>query len=864
MHTPQPISSSIAELLYRFYFPGHQRYALMRNGRSENIFYAPVVTEAPTPELVQRHLDKQLTLGAYSLDPDGNTSLLAFDIDGRPEDRDKVNNITKELARHLRDQHGIQPVIEFSGNKGYHVIIFLSEPAEASLVKGWGDQIVTALQLERRTTMSPHVEVYPRQGHITAEAPNGNLLKLPLGRHLRSGSMSYLCDEDLVELDDPLPELQRTYMLSDIAAAVPENTPIDIIAAIFGPRMGPGARNETFFHLCAYLARSGWEKEDVSELLNKLNDKYGPMDMQNLRALLQRTFYRQENHADLVYDLSVFELSPVEMQRLSDAVLNFSATPTILEAQRILGMKLTPLEKGRKIAEAILRHMENLGEYCQSNNYLYWLEREKGKLHSSKDAIGWRKVLYGLVRFIPSESIFVKASDDLTGMLWQKAPQRQIYTLSYWDKEICKLYIHLGGPWVYILDGNSSSRKAVYNGDNEVPVLFEEANNHHNFGNLLVGDTTAMSPWELLLGDVNFRSFEGIGGWENKELLKVWLTSVLFNEAMPTRALLSIVAPKASGKTTLARRLVRFFEGEESEVLAILSDKQDAFRAQISAHRVMCLDNLEKSGVRWLADDLNRTSTGAQTELRVLYTTNQTVTFRPNVFIILTGTEIPFRDDTVFSRILPVTLAPVENPLSESILQEQQSQRLAQAWRGMFDVLDETIREMNANPNPEMLSKHRLADFGLFASRIASASFLDRPRLIAGLRNLETAQQTIQSQHSPTLALWKLFTSGDPVGAARWRSGDELYRQLSEVSNSPGVHIRPPGNPTVMRRDIELLRTQFTDADLEWEDTPQPTGSTLRRYRYVGAGAPSLTAARAPASRLPADATAPHTIDLAR
>lgn len=830
------MASELAKLLHRRFFFGHTRYAVMSRTSSGEIRYTPV-DEEPTPEIVQQHLDREITIGAYSLDNQSRVNLIAFDVDGtRESTRVQVENIAQEIYRVLVEEHGLRPVLEFSGNKGYHVLLLLEEPMAASAAKTWADRLADSLALERRPTADPHVEIFPKQDILLGERI-GNLLKLPLGLHLKTRSMSYLCNAELQEVRSPVEELLNVISPSQLAISGATGSPFDIMVGLIGPKMGPGARHLTWLNVCGYLVRQLWSETDVNTLLDELDAQFGPFDIENLRELTSRTFRRFENQESIVFSLRDLELTVEELEALERAASAVSTDPTLLSANKILGLKgMTPLQKGRALSDLIRSHMAHQGEVCQDDDYnLYWLLSSSGKLYSSRDSRSWNEMLFNMVRYNSRDTIFRLAEEDLRMSLYQQAPTRVVKRLAHWDPSARKLFLNLGGPWVYILNGEPAQRRAVYNGEN-LPVLFDNSEESHNFPNLLTSGIAPIQPWSMLLDDVSFSDLEAISARESKELLKVWLVSVLFSSMMATRPLLAILARPGAGKTTLARRIVRFFGGPQVDVLSVLSDKPDSLRAQIVSHKVLCLDNLERSGSRWMADDLNRASTGASIEMRQLYTTNTMTRYRPDVFIVLTATEMPFTEETVFSRMLPVPLAQIENPTPESELQSALAEHMAGLWLGMFDLLDEAILVLQRNADVQPLSTNRLADFTHFAARLQGFQGVDWPILRSALQNLTASQQTIEAAHSPTLRLLRVFAQESPEEAANWHTAEELLLRLRDLAGRQRPRLPCPTTADVIERDCRLLGSQLQALDFVAEVRPGRSGISTLQVCYTGAG----------------------------
>lgn len=216
------------------------------------------------------HLESKATYGHYMLDADNKTKLFAFDIDleeegswfEMPDFRDLPEDMPDEefdklvvehqcnprelwadrsafgarkwykyqmsmLARKftsvIRSELGIPCAAAYSGSKGVHVYGFTGEiPAQeardgAMLVL----EIMNEFDVLRGKNFFKHkhggpmgyssfsVEIYPKQSSIDQEEGLGNLMRLPLGRNLKSEDPTFFLDltapvADLKPHPDPL------------------------------------------------------------------------------------------------------------------------------------------------------------------------------------------------------------------------------------------------------------------------------------------------------------------------------------------------------------------------------------------------------------------------------------------------------------------------------------------------------------------------------------------------------------------------------------------------------------------------------------------------------------------------------------
>lgn len=151
------------------------------------------------PVLVEGHFAGRHTLGVYQLDENARVHWIAFDVDIRKESipgalrqRTQWQVLIRQAfdaAAALADlcaMDGIPTAIEYSGFKGYHVWVLLARPLPAEQARVFAEQVRARLD-----AVPPEisVEIFPKQARLQGKQL-GNLIKLPLGMHLRSGRRS--------------------------------------------------------------------------------------------------------------------------------------------------------------------------------------------------------------------------------------------------------------------------------------------------------------------------------------------------------------------------------------------------------------------------------------------------------------------------------------------------------------------------------------------------------------------------------------------------------------------------------------------------------------------------------------------------
>ena len=189
-------------------------YARQWISRTGETGYTPV-QEALTPHLVMQHFIGRHTLGVYQIRTDQTVSFIAFDIDCEALESPAVNrgdlparynccSETIEALVSLFNELGLDPVLEDSGNKGFHIWLFLDTPLKAGTARTFGKLVVDCIP----RIPAVNIEIFPKQSQVRTGGL-GNLIKMPLGIHRQTGNMSRF-----LELDMSKPANMREFLHS--------------------------------------------------------------------------------------------------------------------------------------------------------------------------------------------------------------------------------------------------------------------------------------------------------------------------------------------------------------------------------------------------------------------------------------------------------------------------------------------------------------------------------------------------------------------------------------------------------------------------------------------------------------------------
>jgi len=550
-----------------------------------------------------------------------------------------------------------------------------------------------------------------------------------------------------------------------------------------------GKRHEVSLYLCGFLANEGWNSEQVTNLISSIADKTGDDDKYNRIETVNTTFERLREGKSIRGRQGLGEFLPVStLQKLTELASIIKAPDTIAQIDDIRYLKGKPKIEAIRLACATLWGILNdEGDRViqADENVAYWYDHSTHIITKEGTEL-WDSMLNGRFGLNPVDSFSRMASTELRLRIIREAPFVNVRNRTYWSNSEKKLYVNMGGPEVFIISGRNKIEKS-YNGDCGQIFMTNDS------GKYLIPDLdNPIDVWENLVNDLSFTSSEDAPASpsEQKELLKAWILAFFFQELMPTRPILALIGEPGSGKTTAMRRILRVVEDPYTDVLGVPTDKQDAFRASIESHRLLVLDNLEKSGAWWMVDMLNKLSTGSHIEVRKLYKTNEKHTIIPQCFVACTAVNVPFSDETLFSRLLVLEMEKLYSPIPENAMQRKIAELGPNIWGDLLLKLGEVVEALRADVRVRTPSVSRLADFTMFCEKIKDCGIVNGKDLSSGLLSMTDSQMRQLKESSPAIQLLEDWIMLRPDEASQWKSIQQIYEILREMAVARRANFR--------------------------------------------------------------------------
>lgn len=194
-------------MAYMSLFRGRQGVHAVQTKMGKNWGYIPERREMMAED-VRMHMSGQKTLGIYVTDVNNLSSLMVLDLDIRkafmknyaqnPDERTRITALLHENAGRLFElckASGLTPLAETSGNKGMHFWFFSQEPIACKYWRALGSWLINRLNAIPEELSW---EVFPKQDKVSSDGL-GNLVKLPLGTHQKTGRQSLFVDSTTFE-----------------------------------------------------------------------------------------------------------------------------------------------------------------------------------------------------------------------------------------------------------------------------------------------------------------------------------------------------------------------------------------------------------------------------------------------------------------------------------------------------------------------------------------------------------------------------------------------------------------------------------------------------------------------------------------
>lgn len=474
----------------------------------------------------------------------------------------------------------------------------------------------------------------------------------------------------------------------------------------------------------------------------------------------------------------------------------------------ILKSKLDFSEKGNRINEVVFEKLEGLGSFIQNDFAYYYVstKTEFAKLHpvsirSDSPFAGMIRAQFGLNA--GTDKSFISGILHEAVSLCQQSTKITFHNFAHYDALNNIVYVDRYDGSMYVLNGSKIDHKPYgYKGvyfhpsESMYPKPFEYKKKYKK------GAFESM----ILDGPNFITDGQGTSRKEMRHLLKTWVASYFFPEAMDTKPIICIYGPADSGKTTLFQNLSIMFTGDSTFSVTEMPKDSKQFNNDVTNNAYLFYDNVEVNK-KELQEKLAQVATGYTLKQRKLYSTNETVSYKARCFVGITTRTLDKIQEDVAQRYIMIPVQPfvlsggrMQRQSMSAILREVSDKR-DDLWSELLDYVNKMISVIGVQDGLDSSTVAiRMADYGSLLQVTCSIDGMSFPAIQNYILKMQTEiieqndplfrtlislVSVSEGELSLTAAeILAMTTSIDRKMKTVYGSSNKLSRRLSEYINN--------------------------------------------------------------------------------
>lgn len=515
-------------------------------------------------------------------------------------------------------------------------------------------------------------------------------------------------------------------------------------------------------------------------------------------------------------------------------------TPVLTKLRLIRQQKDTPAtDRRRMISEEIMKDLNSTG--C-----LYWdTERFEALYYDGRRIIPmnqtntrWKTLLNIRYWIVDGESEFKPVNETLSAFVHERGVHVSPKTSYFWDKVRHLLYIYNGEGLVYRLDGETI--ETVNNGADG--VLFRDSLDMEPFIAAARPKNTPTLDQAIFQLPNYDEDLTKHTRQQASALFKLWAYSLFFSEYMDAQPHLIVAGPTDSGKSMAFQALGELLMGSQTTVSAVPTDR-NTFETAVSNSNYVFFDNVDTPN-KWMEDALCEVATGIQFTRRVLYTTNEQLTYKVKCHLGMTTRNHWFTRSDVATRLVVLYVDRRDEKISPTVLLDRIRDNRNYLWGELMEDLNKIVRVLKTwKPTRHTLRMAAFADFILAASHA-----LELPEM--GLLSILDSNQKQTARDSSilwsNLELWVRQIGNRPEDNQRYYKNNGEYitaarlhaelRNVSQMSGTLREYERQIPNARVLAQQLkEMARDIASVVTMEIRN-----GNPANMYRFTMVNPPAL------------------------
>lgn len=479
-----------------------------------------------------------------------------------------------------------------------------------------------------------------------------------------------------------------------------------------------------------------------------------------------------------------------------------------------------PVERQDHISKLAREYLEQIGIFYHCTDGSVWyIRHDTGKpiqINSRNEALSnMLDVLFG-INAAEAESRYVHSR--LRSYASELPVTARLAHLTTYDHNSKLFVLHTGRRDVLAVTPTQITRQVNGYGGLVFPW---------NMGNNIISpqyESIDLSWDEILFGGCLDNVLD-IDKNDAQAVLKVWLLSVLLRDGLASRPILALFGAPGSGKSTMFRRIYRFFFGKERGLNTVTNEND--FDIAMSSDPLVVLDNAD-SMTGWLPDRMAATVAPTEIVRRKLFTDTDTITIRRDAMLGITAHNPKFSREDVTDRMLLFTFDRLPSFKSDSEILSRIDKNRNAIWGSVLRDIQTT---MNTPMPSEGYPQFRIRDFAMYGYWIATALGVQQ-EFKRGLEAIKQGQRNFNLEEDTLLvdAIDKLLDSQ----VIEEMTAGVLWTKLSFKVDQKQF-TRKYANPVVLGRKLWTLLDSLREIyDVDWKPKGTRRVWTIRKKTISG------------------------------
>jgi DNA primase/energy-coupling factor transporter ATP-binding protein EcfA2 len=404
------------------------------------------------------------------------------------------------------------------------------------------------------------------------------------------------------------------------------------------------------------------------------------------------------------------------------------------------------------VFDLLYPHMQSQGRFITDGNYGYYISNHDNKLIIVSEKNKQLRHLLEEYDMLPSrDKVYSYLTQKLEIRTLKEAEKAEIFDFSHYDIDTNTLYIdNKDGRLIRItVDGF----EIISNGtDGMLFHPIDDSEPYFNSDTINVPENNFPKAFEeYVLDPLNLKP-SLLDEKQMKYLSFYYFLAMFFDTLMPTKIIMACIGDKGSGKTTFFKKLMLLLHGRLHGIVPANDKTASNINTIVTNNNFVVIDNADDRELNnsWVNNFLSTAATGAEIQVRKLYSDNELLRMPFKAFVGLTGMDArSFSREDVADRMLIMSFKRINssNRRSMSDIQRDFMKHREMIFVSILYELRKVLMGIENSNNQKLDCPIRMMDFGDFCLRSVYGNSIMSEEISNALVNLSLEQRKLSREN---------------------------------------------------------------------------------------------------------------------